>query len=299
MPNLNPPRSAEKEYLSGPRIPTALPWNPDIIATTGEVVRGLPHMLPTAETFADEASKRGITGPETHVVCYDTTGLFSSPRTAFTFAAFGHERISVLDGGLPRWQSEGFALDSNVLQKNPQKADASDRYPTPKVQSGWVRTFDEMIANIRSPQNQIVLDARARGRFDGTQPEPRNGLSSGHIPKSLSLPFNELLESRTSEDGTKYNVLKDQVALYRTLREAVTDGEGQVCELDFEKLRQASSAGEPALTASCGSGMTAAVIWLAMKTLGVQASVYDESWMGYASRETEGASIAKTKSPIS
>lgn len=124
-------------------------------------------------------------------------------------------------------------------------------------------------------------------RYDGTDPEPRAGLSSGHIPSSLSLPFPSLVETIPAkrEGGQPYTVLKDQIPLYRTLSTHPTNtyGQSQADEdgsplLDFEKLRQASSAGEPAVTATCGSGMTAAVIWLALRSVGVQSAIYDESW---------------------
>lgn len=293
MPNIVPKLDPDSEYLARPRIPGALRWNPDAIAVTGPSVRNLPHMMPTPALFARECARRSIT-PDSHVVVYDTHGIFSSPRVAFTFHAFGHEKVSVLNGGLPAWRDAGLPLDDTVLEtvddglKDAQAA--QEKYPTPKLRQGIIRSYSEMLDNIRSPTNyQQVLDARPRPRFDGTAPEPRQGISSGHMPRALSLPFGELLETKTAAaTGEKYTVLKDQVDLYRRL------GRGEAPLVDFEKLRQASSAGEPAIIATCGSGMTAAIIWLAFKTLGVETSVYDESWMGWAGRESEGAPIVNT-----
>lgn len=131
------------------------------------------------------------------------------------------------------------------------------------------------------------LTGYLHNRFNGTDPEPRAGLSSGHIPSSLSLPFPTLVDTHTSKStGKPYTTLKDQIALYRTFSSETTDSHGRSSStqggspvLDFEKVRQASSAGTAAVTATCGSGMTAAVIWLAMRTLGIQTAIYDESWM--------------------
>lgn len=146
-------------------------------------------------------------------------------------------------------------------------------------------------------------------------------MPSGHIPNSLSLPFNALLETHEAKSpqaqslGIKsYTTLPDQVDLYRRVRSAPTDkynsntttessgwtasaadGEPQPL-LDFERLRQSSSNGEPSITMTCGSGMTAAVLWLAFRTLGIQGSIYDESWMGWATRANEGqAEVEKTQ----
>lgn len=109
MPNLNPPRDGFTEFKSS-RILGSGFWSSDIIATKGDAVRNLPHMLPTPEIFADACSRLGIS-PDQHVVVYDSKGVFSAPRAAFTFKAFGHENVSVLDGGLPGWKKEGGYVD--------------------------------------------------------------------------------------------------------------------------------------------------------------------------------------------
>lgn len=194
---------------------------------------------------------------------YDTHGVFSSPRTAFTFHAFGHRNISILDGGLPGWIAASLPLEEGPPSFTPTRKNYS---PTP-LHTGIIRDYDEMIANARmGSRGQTVLDARPAGRFEGTAPEPRPGLSSGHIPSSLSLPFSELLQKH--EGG--YTTFKEQTELWRTISDAVGGLEG------IDKIRQASSAGETAVTATCGSGMTAAVIWAGLHQLGIQASIYDE-----------------------
>ncbi|CAO1636845.1 unnamed protein product [Parajaminaea phylloscopi] len=291
MPNLTPKRDANREYLAGPRIPGALRWDPDFIATTGVTVRGLPHMMPVPSFFAQECSRRNIT-PDSHVVVYDTQGVFSSPRVAFTFSSFGHRRVSVLNGGLPAWKEAGLPLDEASLSsvdKTLAEPQESHGYPLPELKTGAIRTYEEMLANVKSlAKHQQVLDARPKARFDGTAPEPRQGMSSGHMPRATSLPFSQLLETVTSKTGDTYTVLKEQPALYQLL------SRGEPPLLDFESLRHDSSSGAPAITATCGSGMTAAIIWLALQTLGVETSIYDESWMGWAGREAEGAPIVKT-----
>ncbi|PWN52182.1 Rhodanese-like protein [Violaceomyces palustris] len=284
MPNLTPKRDAIQEFQLGPRIPNARFWDVDEIATKGPEVRNLPHMMPSAEVFAKAASDHGIS-KDTHVVVYDIHGVFSSPRTAFTFKAFGHSKVSVLNGGLPAWKSAGLPLEKG----EPKEVKRVD-YPVPTLTDGIIRSYEEMLANSRiGSRGQTVFDARARGRFDGTAPEPRAGLSSGHIPNSLSLPFSDLLKKQATASGEEYIVLKDQVELWRLLSDTVGGMEA------LEKLRQASSGGELACTNTCGSGMTAAAIWLALQEVGVQSSIYDESWTGWASRESEGAPIEKSE----
>lgn len=281
MPNVQ--RNAQKEFESGPRIPNSSFWNVDKVATqkgekdlNGNELNplGLSHMMPTPETFALAAGQHGIT-PETHVIVYDTHGVFSSPRTAFTFHAFGHRAISIINGGLPAWISNGYEVENGSAHTiEPTK------YPIPSIESTLIRSYDEMVANARmGARGQTVLDARPAGRFDGTSPEPRPGLSSGHIPNSTSLPATTLLQSNSSNSDVSFTTLKNQTDLWRTISDSV----GGMDELD--KLRQASSAGESAVTNTCGSGMTAAILWLGLYQLGIQSSIYDESWTGYASRK--------------
>lgn len=222
---------------------------------------------------------QGIT-PSTHVIVYDTLGVFSSPRTAFTFFAFGHPAISILDGGLPGWLAAGLPVEEGT-PTGPSSVRPT-AYPEPTMREGLIRSYDEMVANARmGARGQTVLDARPAGRFSGTAPEPRPGLSSGHIPHARSLPASLLTQSHSHprDPSTTFTTLKSQTELWRTISDSV----GGLDALD--KLRQASSAGEPAATNTCGSGMTAAILWLGLYQLGIQSSIYDESWTGYAQRK--------------
>lgn len=159
MPNANPPRDPYKEYLAC-RIPGARWWDVEEVSTKGQEVRNLPHMMPSPGTFAKAAAQRGIS-PSSHVVCYDTHGLFSSPRTAFTFLAFGHKNVSVLNGGLPAWLDEGGETQEGKVEEEV----VAEEYPEPKLKEGWVRDFEEMVANARmGGRGEVVLDARSRGR---------------------------------------------------------------------------------------------------------------------------------------
>ncbi|KDQ13641.1 hypothetical protein BOTBODRAFT_630746 [Botryobasidium botryosum FD-172 SS1] len=258
MPNVD--RVALKEYIAR-RIPRARYLDLDEVASPHPL--GLKHMMPDAETFKAACERLGIE-PNSHVVLYDSHGIFSSPRALFMFKAFGHERASVLDGGLPRWEDEGFEIESG----EPQPVEKTS-YPLPTLGSNWVRNYSQIVSNsLTDPtSSELVLDARSKGRFTGTDPEPRPSLSSGHIPNSRSLPFNTLLAT---------NISKKTSAPYTTL-------------LPREELRKAFDAagvdGTRNVVNSCGSGMTAGVLWLALQRLGVSSAIYDESWTGYASRD--------------
>ncbi|WFD37009.1 hypothetical protein MCUN1_003901 [Malassezia cuniculi] len=282
------PRNALDEFRRGPRVPTSSFWDVDQIATRGESVRNLPHMMPSAAQFAEAARKHGI-ARSSHVVVYDRLGVFSAPRTVFTFRAFGHPRVSLLDGGLPAWEEAGLPLET-APPSEPQPLDAS-AYPTPELSSAWIRSFDEMLANIGAGmRRQTVLDARPAARFAGTAPEPRPGVASGHIPGSVSLPFPAVLAERGGTAGAKYTVMREQHELWQIIDRALADAGG------IDKLRHDASAKDAVgVSLTCGSGMTAAVLWLALQQLGIDGGIYDESWMGWGARAANGeAPVAKS-----
>ncbi|RXK37700.1 thiosulfate/3-mercaptopyruvate sulfurtransferase [Tremella mesenterica] len=274
----NSPRSADKEYLSGPRVPKARRFDLDQVADLNKETNplGLGHMMPTGEKFAEECGKLGIER-SSHVVLYDTMGIFSSPRAAYTFKAFGHEKVSVLDGGLPRWIAEGYQTESG----SPVKWSTTN-YSSKAANAGWVRSYEEMVRNSEKSDDEIeiVLDHRSLARYTGEAPEPRPGLSSGHIPKSLPLPFTEyLIPSSDSKPYTSYRPIEE-------LRQILVDAAGG--EEAWTKLAQ----GEKSLVFTCGSGMTAAIGWLANELVkearlggAKKTALYDESWTGYALRE--------------
>ncbi|TCD70044.1 hypothetical protein EIP91_005025 [Steccherinum ochraceum] len=282
MPNA--PRNAKGEFAQK-RIRGAQLLDLDHVASPNEL--GLKHMMPSPEAFAKACEDFGIS-PSSHVVIYDTHGVFSSPRALFMFRTFGHNRSSILNGGLPAWEAHGCPIDQGHAT-----APSKSVYPPPKMNDRAIRDYLQMRQNATlNPAGEsaaeIVVDARPQGRFHGTDPEPRPGLSSGHIPHSRSLPFTAFLETNNYEkDGTTatYTTLRSPTGIYESLQTA----------LGPEYTKEVMS-GKRNIVATCGSGMTAGVLWLGMKTLGVDnIGLYDESWTGYASREE--SPIEKTTQP--
>ena len=244
-------RHAEQEYLDG-HIPGALFFDLDEISDTESP---FPHMLPAPEKFSSRMKRLGI-GDGHHIVAYDGMGVFSAARIWWMFKAMGHENVSVLDGGLVKWKAENRSLDTGIQSHG-------QRHYTAHKNNFIVRDLADMQRNLKNAREQVI-DARSSGRFQGSEPEPRPELNSGHIPGSLSLPFDQLV----NENGT----LKDTLEL-----RAAFDS----CGADLAR---------PIIT-TCGSGVTAAILYLALTTLGHNAvSLYDGSWSQWAA--TEGAEIA-------
>jgi thiosulfate/3-mercaptopyruvate sulfurtransferase len=243
MPQLK--RDPRAEFAQA-HIPGAVFFDIDAIADHGTT---LPHMLPTAAEFAAAVGALGV-GSGDRVVVYDVRGVISAARVWWTFRTFGHEAVAVLDGGLRKWQAEGRPVESG--QPKP-----AARAFTARLRPELVRDVEAMRANVTSRAAQ-VLDARSRGRFAGTEPEPRAGLRGGHIPGSLNLPYETLYRP----DGT----LKSP----DDLRSAVT-----AAGVDLAR---------PIVT-SCGSGVTASVLALALHQLGrPDVAVYDGSWSEWGGR---------------
>jgi thiosulfate/3-mercaptopyruvate sulfurtransferase len=233
-------RDARAEYLVE-HIPGALFFDIDDIA---DEKSPLPHMLPSSTKFASRMKKMGI-GDGMHVVAYDSEGLYSAARVWWMFRAMGHEEVRVLNGGLKKWKAEGRALEDGEPRRR------SERHFTARLNAELVRDVADVKRLIGSKAAQIV-DARAAARFEGSVPEPRAGLRSGHIPGSRNVPFASLLEA----DGT----LKGAPELRAIFAKAGVDAGKSV-------------------VASCGSGVTAGVIALALAVLGrPDAAVYDGSW---------------------
>ncbi|KDR84757.1 hypothetical protein GALMADRAFT_233083 [Galerina marginata CBS 339.88] len=265
----NSPRNAKQEFL-GKRIPGSHFLDLDDVASSHEL--GVKHMMPDQQTFAQACEKLGIS-PSTHVIIYDSHGVFSSPRALFMFRTFGHNNTSILDGGLPRWVDEGLPVETTA-PSDPQPT----TYPIPELKE-VIRSYDQIVSNSQydpsiNSTSEIVLDARPKGRFTGNDPEPRPGLSSGHIPHSFSLTFNLFLQKHKAKDGQEYCTFLPPPEIRKALENAVGSAEA-------EKIIQ----GERPVVASCGSGMTAGVLWLGLQLLGVdRVGLYDESWTGYAMR---------------
>lgn len=220
-------------------IPTAQFFDIDAISDT---LSPLPHMAPTPDSFAKAVGKMGIS-PTDHVVIYDRQGLFSAARVWWTFRLMGHETVQILRGGLPVWQAAGLPVSSGEPDVQPVS------YPTPTIENLSIN-INELKELIKS-NSHAILDARPLARFKGEAPEPRAGLRSGHIPQSLSLPFGNLIHE---------GALKPADAL-QTL---------------FHDLKLTSDT--PIIT-TCGSGITAAIIALALFEAGYdQVRLYDGSW---------------------
>lgn len=234
-------RDARAEY-EREHIPGAQFFDVDKIS---DPKSDLPHMLPASADFARTVEALGI-GNDDHVIAYDSYGLMSAARPWWMFRIFGHDRVSVLDGGLPKWKREGRALTGAA------SAPARGKTFRPTFRPEMVRSKDQLLANLGNRAEQ-VLDARAAGRFQGTAPEPRQGLRSGHIPGSHNLPFNRLL------DASDQTMLPAE-QLKRLFAEAGID------------------AGKPIVT-SCGSGVTACVLALGLEQIGAKrVAIYDGSW---------------------
>jgi thiosulfate/3-mercaptopyruvate sulfurtransferase len=206
-------------------------------------------MLPSPDLFSRQAGLLGI-GNDTLVVVYDGSGLnMTAPRIWWTFRAFGHERVAVLDGGFKKWQAEGRAVESGMVTPVPQTFRAGPSLET-------VRSLQQMQANLESGREQ-VLDARSRGRFQGTDPEPRPGLRSGHIPGSENLPYQELM----AKDGTLL---------------PPTELRARYAAAGIDLTR-------PVVT-TCGSGVTACALLLGLRVVGADSvALYDGSWSEWGS----------------
>ena len=243
MPHLG--RDARREFTDA-HLPGAVFFDIDAIADADTT---LPHMLPSPEKFAREVGALGI-GDGDRVVVYDVRGVVSAARVWWTFRAFGHDDVVVLDGGLPKWRAEGRPIESGTPSP-------IGRRFTARLRASLVRDLDAVRANLESRAEQLV-DARSRGRFAGTEPEPRAGLRGGHVPGSLNLPYDELYRP----DGT--------LLAPATLGEAFA-------KAGLDPTR-------PVIT-SCGSGVTASVLALALYVLGhPQVAVYDGSWTEWGGR---------------
>lgn len=232
-------RDARAEYEAG-HIPGARFFDIDDISDQRSA---LPHMAPPPEKFISRMRAMGV-GDGHQVVVYDGAGLFSAARVWWLFKLMGKSDVAVLDGGLPKWRAEGRALEDlpPVVR---------DRHITVQRQSHLVRDVAQVAAAAKLGDWQIV-DARAAARFRGDAPEPRPGLRAGHIPGAMNLPFGKLLNA----DGT----MKDLPALRAAFEAAGVD------------------LARPVIT-SCGSGVTAAVLSLALERLGhSRHALYDGSW---------------------
>lgn len=232
-------RDAKAEYASG-HIPGARFFDIDEIADKRS---GLPHMAPQPEMFISRMRAMGV-GDGHQVVVYDGTGLFSAARVWWTFRLMGKTDVAVLDGGFPKWRAEG-----RPIEEMPPAV--RDRHITVQRQAHLVKDVTQVAAAAKLG-DYAIIDARSPGRFSGEEPEPRPGLRSGHIPGSRNVPYRSVLNA----DGT----MKAPAEIEAVIRAA---------GVDLTK---------PAIT-TCGSGVTAAVLSLALERMGKRDhSLYDGSW---------------------
>lgn len=213
----------------------------------------LPHMLPPPEAFALHMRRLGI-GDNMTIVVYDGAGIFSAPRVWWTFRVFGAKDVLVLDGGLPKWIAENRPVEAGMTVREPAAF-------APRFDKNLVADIDRIEQALASDSAQVV-DVRPAERFRGEAPEPRPGVRPGHMPGSFNVPAAQLMENGTLAPP--------------------------------DKIRAALAAGgvdpDKPVIASCGSGVAAAVLWLALESIGnPPQALYDGSWTEWGSRTDKPA----------
>ena len=239
-------RNGIDDYLEG-HILGAVFWDIDAVADPSS---DLPHMIPDEIEFESHMRKLGI-GSQHHVVVYDAVNMMTAPRVWWTLRTFGHERVSILDGGLKKWTAEDRTL-SSAEAKIPDVTFKAHFNPA------MIRSL-QAVRTISDTNSASLLDARSPGRFNGIEPEPRPNCRPGHIPGSRNLPFTNLIDPKT---GTV-----NPIAEIKTLLDEF--------DVDLDK---------PVVT-TCGSGITACVLALGLHLTGfTDVAVYDGSWTEWGSR---------------
>jgi thiosulfate/3-mercaptopyruvate sulfurtransferase len=237
-------RDVHAEYRDG-HVPGAVFFDIDAVADHST---DLPHMLPGPALFGETVGALGIGDGDT-VVIYDSAGLYSAPRVWWTFRIFGAKKVYILDGGLPKWKSEGRPLEKGDVRRTARKFNADMN----------VRAV-ALLADVRmvlADDSAQIVDARSPGRFAGKEQEPRPGLRAGHMPRSFNVHYGRLVEN-------------GRLAPRARIEAAFADA-----GVDLDK---------PIIT-TCGSGITAAILLFALDAIGkVPRGLYDGSWAEWGSR---------------
>jgi thiosulfate/3-mercaptopyruvate sulfurtransferase len=243
-PSPGEPNRARAEYLES-HIPGAVFFDIDAISDRSSE---LPHTLTGPAHFSQAASALGIGDGDT-VVVYDTVGLYSAPRVWWTFRVFGAKEVFILDGGLPKWKSEGRPIEHGAVERSPKTFHA-------EMNVGAVATLSDVRMALTDRSAQLV-DARSAERFSGKAPEPRPGLRAGHMPGSFNVPFAKLVTNGR---------LVPRAQIEKAFKESGVDLE------------------QPTIT-TCGSGITAAILSFALEAVGKEPrGLYDGSWAEWGSR---------------
>ena len=238
---VTPPVDTRAHYLES-HIPGAVFFD---IEALSDHTTTLPHMLPTPEDFSRNMSALGVSDTST-IVVYEQQSVFSAARAWWMLRTFGAQHVYVLDGGLRTWIASGLPTEAGPVQRPPATFNAT-------LHREAVASFSQLKDQLAN--HHQVLDARSAARFDGTAPEPRPGLSSGHMPGAISIPFTELIEDGRLKPTEK---LRDYLSTKN---------------IDLQQP----------ITTTCGSGVTAAVIALALEVVGApKVALYDGSWTEYA-----------------
>lgn len=257
LPNTG--RDARQEYEEK-HIPRALFFD---IEECSDKTSSFPHMLPEPSVFEKYVKSlgvniKGLVLQKHRIFLYDNHpqfGMFSAPRVWWMFRSFGFNEVQILEGGLPSWIEYG-----GLVTNEKHDFDEEEQYFMAKTKAQYLKSYEDMIENVNNKGKLFkVIDARPKGRFNGTAPEPRNDIKSGHIPFSVNIPFTEVLESEN-------RLMKPTNQLLDVFTEA---------KVDLDKP----------LAFSCGTGVTASIVGLAAFICGKRfCPIYDGSWTEYYQR---------------